>query len=121
MSEERSIVYKGRRAWLISAGVSLLGTTSTISTLILTSRDGLPEVLEGVAEGMAALFFVVALWMSLVGGGSLLLRLPGEDFGTVTLRGRSVPRRVWMAVLGVCYLAPWIAVAALAGAFGFSS
>ena len=59
---------------------------------------------------MLILFFVVGMWMSILGGGSLLFMGPTEDIGSWTVRGRPVPQKVWRRVLVICYLVPWIAI-----------
>lgn len=113
MNEERSTFYAGPRSWLVSAAISLFGTTSGVCSILVgkSLELDLPYWVQSLIVWALGFFYAAGMWMSVLGGGSLMVRGPTEDFGSWTLGGRPVPRRAWMAVLVICYLAPWIGLA----------
>ena len=115
MSEGRSSFYTGSRTWLVSAAVSLSGTTSAFVSLFLVDGDfpQIPPALRHLIVFFQMLFFLAALWMSILGGGRLVFSGPSDDVGSWTLRGRSVPKPAWKVALVICYLAPWMAILAV--------
>jgi len=110
LDEERSTFYTGPRSWPISAGISLFGTSSTWITVILGNARLIPHELQLPAIVLMLVLFGVSLWMSILGGGSLLFRSPSDDLGTLTFQGRPLSLKTWTRILGICYLAPWIAI-----------
>jgi len=111
LSEERTVSYAGPRSWPISAAISLFGTTSGVVSLFVGVRHGIPDVPPlYVLIAILGFFYAAALWMSILGGGSLVFRGPSDDLGSWIVRGRPVSRTVWKMALALCYLSPWIAM-----------
>jgi len=113
VNEERSTFYAGPRSWLVSAAVSLFGTTSGVCSILVgkSLELHLPYWMESVIVWALGFFYAAAMWMSALGGGSFMVRGPAENIGSWTLGGRPVPQGAWKAVLVICYLAPWIGIA----------
>jgi hypothetical protein len=112
LNDERPTFYTGPRSWPISAAVSLCSSSSiVISILVGKSLElHLPQWIElGIVIALG-FFFVVGMWMSILGGGSLMFMKPTDDVGSWTFRGRPVSQKVWRRVLVICYFAPWIAI-----------
>ena len=115
MNDDRSNFYSGPKSWLVSAALSLFGTTSGVVSLLVGKSLEL-HIPNGVALTIVmalVLFYALGMWMSVIAGGSLMFRSPKDNLGSWTLRGRPVPQRAWRAVLAICYLAPWVGIAVM--------
>jgi len=112
VNEERATFYTGPRSWLVSAAISLFGTTSGVCSILVgkSLELHLPYWIQSVIVWALGFFYAAGMWMSVLGGGSLI-RGSTEEVGSWTLWGRPVSKRAWKAVLAICYLAPWIGIA----------
>lgn len=105
--------YRGPAHGWIFAGVSLFGTTSVLASA-LVDEGPLPGPLRDIGGCFLAGFFLFSMLASLLGLVTLWARTPGEDLGSLCFGRWMMPKRGWIAVLLVCYLAPWAFLAGLA-------
>lgn len=97
----------------MGAAISLFGTTSGICSILVgkSLELDLPYWIQSVIVWALGAFYLAGMWMSILGGGSLMFMSPTDDLGSWTIGGRPIPKRAWKAALAICYIAPWMGIA----------